>query len=525
MTDRSGYISRLADLGIGLKILLPFSLVLLGSIGWLATAVLDSAAESLHDSLNKRAEIMATILAPSLADPLSMGEMDRLQAVVAAAKEQDPDVRYVHVIDDLHTVLATTEPELRGRELMRSDFERRMANVDHFVRAPIPDSDGSFEVAIPIDFAGSAVGTLRIGVSPERVSGIVERLRSSAVLIAGIALGLGILVCFAVTRQISSLLARAAGVMEDVASGDLSGQLEIMRGDEIGRMARALDASVRGIREALQSRRVDWTQLGTQRRQLERTAGSLSAASESLSSVATNLSNLVVENSEQSTAVSRGAREVSDSLTSVSSATSELASTTRDIASQASKAAEVGRQAMELAATTNSMIDRLGDSSKEIGQVINLITNIAEKTNLLALNATIESARAGSAGKGFAVVANEVKELARQTGEATTSVGERIGAIQSDTRAAVDAINRTSEIIAEINRVQDAILQAVENQAATTNEISTRLSSAVDTSGEISTHIECIASGARNAESAAEEVQKSASSMSDLATELGTLIR
>src|SRR5690606_26053119 len=114
----------------------------------------------------------------------------------------------------------------------------------------------------------------------------------------------------------------------------------------------------------------------------------------------------------------------------------------------------------------------LSESSAQIGEVIDVITSIAAQTNLLALNATLEAARAGEAGKGFAVVANEVKELAKQTSLATDEIGTRIAAIQRDSSGAVEAIGRIQEVIARVADLQTTIASAVEEQTATTNEIS-----------------------------------------------------
>ena len=119
----------------------------------------------------------------------------------------------------------------------------------------------------------------------------------------------------------------------------------------------------------------------------------------------------------------------------------------QEIARNSHEAASIATAAVEVADTANTTVARLGDSSAEIGNVIKLITSIAEQTNLLALNATIEAARAGEAGKGFAVVATEVKELAKETAKATEDISSRIDAIQSDVRAAVDAIAEIGTII------------------------------------------------------------------------------
>jgi hypothetical protein len=126
---------------------------------------------------------------------------------------------------------------------------------------------------------------------------------------------------------------------------------------------------------------------------------------------------------------------------------------------------------MELSNSANRIINQLGDSSQEIGNVIKVISSIAQQTNLLALNATIEAARAGEAGKGFAVVANEVKELANQTAKATGDITKRIEAIQNDSQNAVQAIAKITAAIEKVNGYTDNIAAAVEEQAATTNEV------------------------------------------------------
>ncbi len=143
----------------------------------------------------------------------------------------------------------------------------------------------------------------------------------------------------------------------------------------------------------------------------------------------------------------------------------------QDIASGLSEAARVARQAVSVAESTNETISKLGESSALIGQVIKVITSIAQQTNLLALNATIEAARAGEAGKGFAVVANEVKELAKQTAKATEDISQRIEAIQGDTKNAVGAISQISNIISQINDICNTIATEVAQQTAGAREI------------------------------------------------------
>ena len=166
-----------------------------------------------------------------------------------------------------------------------------------------------------------------------------------------------------------------------------------------------------------------------------------------------------------------GQRAGSKNVSSVAAAAEEMQASIREISKNANDSARVAKNAVGVAEATNDTMKKLGASSHEIGNVIKVINSIAQQTNLLALNATIEAARAGEAGKGFAVVANEVKELAKQTAKATEEIGQKIEAIQNDTKGAVSAIEEISAIINQINDISNSIASAVEEQTVTTNEI------------------------------------------------------
>jgi methyl-accepting chemotaxis protein len=169
-------------------------------------------------------------------------------------------------------------------------------------------------------------------------------------------------------------------------------------------------------------------------------------------------------------------------------------------------------------------VAQLGDSSAEISQIVKVITSIAEQTNLLALNATIEAARAGEAGKGFAVVAGEVKELAQETAKATEDIGRRIETIQADTAAAITAIDQISTVIDEINQSQSTIASAVEQQSATTTEISRSIADAANGTGEIARNIASVADAASSASEGVDDTQRAADDLARMAGELRQLV-
>jgi methyl-accepting chemotaxis protein len=168
---------------------------------------------------------------------------------------------------------------------------------------------------------------------------------------------------------------------------------------------------------------------------------------------------------------SLGARESTDSLTQVAAATEELSASVGEIARQVAGAAQAAARAVDRADATSERIRSLTEAAAQIGNVVQLIQEVAGRTNLLALNATIEAARAGEAGKGFAVVASEVKALATQTTRATEEIGRQIGHIQTATQETVGAIQGIAAVIGEIRSISTAIAAAVEEQGAATAEI------------------------------------------------------
>jgi methyl-accepting chemotaxis protein len=256
-----------------------------------------------------------------------------------------------------------------------------------------------------------------------------------------------------------------------------------------------------------------------------RSAEGLSSASVRLSDVSQLMGSNAEETAVQASSVASAAGQVSSNVTTVATAIEELNASISEIARSASKGASVSERAVEVVNTTNTTIAQLGKSSSEISQVTKMIISIAEQTNLLALNATIEAARAGEVGRGFAVVANEVKELARETAGATKDISERIERIQADTQAAIRAINEISTIINQVNGIQGTIAAAVEQQTATTREMSKSISDAATGSADIARNIAGVAEAANNTSAGASDSQTAATELSGMAAELESLVR
>lgn len=258
--------------------------------------------------------------------------------------------------------------------------------------------------------------------------------------------------------------------------------------------------------------------------EIAQTAQTLASSSEELTALSQQMGSGATETAAQANIVSAASEEVSKNVQTVATGTEEMSASIREIAKNANEAAKVATNAVKVAETTNATINLLGESSAEIGKVIKVITSIAQQTNLLALNATIEAARAGEAGKGFAVVANEVKELAKETAKATEDIGQKIEAIQLNTKGAVEAIGQIGSVINQINDISNTIASAVEEQTATTNEITRNVAEAAKGTAEIAQNITAVAHAAKSTSDGAQETQKASNQLSQLAAGLQDLV-
>jgi methyl-accepting chemotaxis protein len=294
---------------------------------------------------------------------------------------------------------------------------------------------------------------------------------SLAVTVSGI--GILLVLGWVILRTIIKPITETVGMLKDIAQGegDLTRNLEIKTENEIGDMARWFNTFIENIRAILK-------EVMANAGQLNESSGSLANISAHMSRGAedtTTKSNTVAAASEQMSAniasVASAMEQATGNMNTVASATEQMNATIEEIARNAEKARNITSSAVDQAANASQQMDELGSAAQEIGKVIATITEISEQVNLLALNATIEAARAGDAGKGFAVVANEIKELARQTAEATGEIKQRVSGIQGSTNNTIDGINSITKVVNEVNEIVSTIASAVEEQSVTTKEI------------------------------------------------------
>ena len=336
-------------------------------------------------------------------------------------------------------------------------------------------------------------------------------LNSTLIVTAIAALGIGIFVALYLGRRISRATQAVLEQAEAIAVGDLTRpDLLVKDKDELGDLTVAINHMSANLKRMILA--------------ITENSMQVASASEELSSTSQQITANSEETSAQADVVSKATQHVSQNLQTVATGAEEMGTSIKDIAKNATEAAHIATSAVKAAESANTAVTKLGDSSAEIGQVIKVITSIAQQTNLLALNATIEAARAGEAGKGFAVVANEVKELAKKTAKATEDISRKIETIQVDTKAAVESIATISEVINQINGISNTIATAVEEQNATTNEMVRNVSEAAHGSGEITSNIAGVAQAAESTSRGAGDTQKAAQQLVQTSAELRRLV-
>ncbi|TQF33609.1 HAMP domain-containing methyl-accepting chemotaxis protein [Bradyrhizobium sp. UNPA324] len=374
----------------------------------------------------------------------------------------------------------------------------------------------------------------RLDSESEATIGQTERL----VLILAIAgTLLGAVLAFLLGTGISRPMIAMCKAMRELASGNFDVVLPgLGRKDEIGEMAGAVEefkvqAVAKAERDAAASEVQNREQAASRRAELIRFAddfesavgaivSNVSASAVQLESAASTLTRTAETTQSLSSQVAGVSEQASSNMQSVATATEELSASVEEIGRQVRDSSRIAEAAVVQAKETDGRIGKLSHAAQQIGEVVKLITAIAEQTNLLALNATIEAARAGEAGRGFAVVASEVKSLASQTAKATDEISSHIAGMQGATAESVAAIKEIGATIGQISSISTSIASAVEQQGAATQEIARSVQTVAQGTQTAATDIGQVNRGAAETGSASEEVLHSAKTLSSESTRL-----
>ncbi|WP_022727453.1 methyl-accepting chemotaxis protein [Fodinicurvata sediminis] len=389
----------------------------------------------------------------------------------------------------------------------------------------------------------SAVAGLRDGVSTvitEVESGleagtasVQNAIETSKLWLAGIAVAsvvISVLIAWLyVGRNLVDRISRLSHSMKEISEGDLTADVPAGGRDEIADMANALSVFRDNLAEAAEERKRREEERAEQakrrREEMVELAGSfessvksvvesVSSSAKEMEGTAGSMSDNAKQTGDRVQTVASASQEASSDVQTAASAAQELAGSIAEIGRQVARSNEISSKASESAEASNTQVAGLSEAAQKIGDVVKLIQDIAEQTNLLALNATIEAARAGEAGKGFAVVASEVKNLANQTAKATEEISQQISGIQNATEDTVSMIQGISSVISEMNEISTSISAAVEEQGAATDEIASTMNRVSDGTQKVNQNIEEVSADAQQTGAAANQVLTAAAELS-----------
>ncbi len=452
--------------------------------------------------------------------------------------------RLKEVKDDLDNLrqLVGRYPELKEQRDNVAQMAQLLAGYEQDYRRLHEQHDKSLllraektgDKIIALSNAMSAKATKRLEQTAVENVRVARSARTALVVGAMIGVFLSAVLSFLLTSAVKNPIIRCATFADNLATGDFTRKIGLDQKDEAGQLAASMDRIVDNVGGMIGNITTGIETLASSATELSAISEQVASGAEQTTARAETVATAAEEMSANMNTVAAATEEAVTNVSIVATATDELTGAINEIAKNTAKASKITTTAVADVEDASDKVGELGIAATEVGKVTETITEISDQTNLLALNATIEAARAGEAGKGFAVVANEIKELAKQTAEATGEIRTRINGIQESTRGTVDQISRISSVINEINAIVSTIAAAVEEQTATTQEISANMNQATvglqevtenvaqssSVSGEIARDILEVNGAAHEMAEASGQVRQSVQDLSQLAEEL-----
>jgi methyl-accepting chemotaxis protein len=517
---------------IGRKIAGIVAFLVIVGIGAMTAMSANTQQKDLRMMSQERGVTVARMLAGAVSGGVRWKKADRIQASYAElVNEEGSTIANIMVWDGKGEALAHYE----SSKWNLVDLAGFLANLNQRLDTGgnvVMTHENHLIVAAPVTTGADneRIGTLAVAWSMDVLNEKVSSARNTQIL-AG---ALVVVVLFStLLYSLSRTVTRPTKVMTDtmtrLAAGDIDTEVpDRRRRDEIGGIARAVqifkDNAIDKLRLEQEQAEAQQRAEGEKReailvmadrfeRQVKDVVDGVSSSATEMQVTAQQMSSTAEETSRQSASVATASDQATANVETVAATAEELSASISEIGRQVMQSAKIAQNAVDETATTNESVKGLAEAAAKIGEVVDLINDIAGQTNLLALNATIEAARAGEAGKGFAVVAQEVKNLANQTAKATEEISSQIGAVQEETNDAVGAIEKIRGIIGEVNDIATTISSAVEEQGVSTQEIARNVQQAAKGTQDVNANIENVNKAAGETGSAADQVLGAAREM------------
>ncbi len=483
---------------------------------------------------------MTRLIANNAAGGIRWNKPDAIEtAYIDFANAEDSVIANVVALDkDGNELIRFNHPTLTQADLTAFIGEAKGSSERHFV-----ELENHVLVSSPAlnPKDGSFIGTVIIAWSIEELNGHIQSaaVQQGAISVAALVILIGLL-GFVTSRLIGKPLAMMTTTMGKLADGDTSVEVPAMdRRDDIGDMARTVETfktNAIELERSTAAREAEKAKAEEEKRQamqkladefessVRGVVDNVTSASGQVQSTAQSMSQTAEQTSQKTAAVATATDQAANNVQTVASAAEELTASIQEIGRQVAQSTKIASDAADQARTTNQEVGALADAAQKIGDVVTMIQDIAEQTNLLALNATIEAARAGEAGKGFAVVASEVKQLATQTAKATEQIAQQINEIQNATGGAVDAIAKITSTIEEVHGIANGIAAAVEEQSSATEEISRNVQEASASTSEVSANIGDVTSAAAQSGNSAKTMLTAANELAEQSKSLSNQV-
>ena len=507
-------LQKISDISIKMKIVGVFAIMLILISIFIITYFPNQQKAQITLALEDKVESLAEMVAFGIGVGMGASDYEAITIAFEWAK-QDENLAYIIVLNT------------DGEEFASHNPDEISINEKNFLqKGGVFEWNDMLNTVVPIEYKGNSFGSVVLGFSLRELKNQISRISLTTLLISFIILVIGVAISFAIGKLITRPISYVVDMIKDMAEGegDLTVRLDASSKDEIGELSRWFNKFVEKLRGIIA--------------QIKQSAGQIGSASEQISSASEQLASGSEEQQAQLSEVATSMEEMSAMVLEASKNAGE----TKDNAQQANDAAREGRQTVldtvsgiegiaGIVNTAAEQINALEERSGQIGEVIQVINDIADQTNLLALNANIEAARAGDAGRGFAVVADEVRKLAERTVNATTDIGEQIKQIQTDVSSSVEAMSRITEESKkgqELAGKSGEALETIANVISNVDNAVTQIAAGADeqSSGieEISRNIESVSTVAKQAASSAQEMASSAQQLNGEVQGLNDLV-
>jgi methyl-accepting chemotaxis protein len=463
---------------------------------------------------------------------LAIAEKDKSRMALVTEKRK----LYLAAIEKLEKL----ETEKEGKDLLTKLKETAAAGREGSAKLAKALEEGNFDEALTtlvtvntpitakiVDVVGELIQYQENGVQAkyDRILKSNKNMGLMLLLMGTISVILCIAITIVVTRSITVPIEKNIGIARTLAEGDLSVHVEVDRKDEFGDELAAFKTMVDKWKRLISEVKVSAT--------------SVASASQELSASAEELSRGAASQVEKTIQVSTASEEMSQSSLDIAKNTNSISESAKAMVFTAEKGSGIVNKSVaevkEIAKTvqiSSEFVKDLGSQSEKIGEIINVINEIADQTNLLALNAAIEAARAGDAGRGFAVVADEVKKLAERTSHSTQEIGDMVNSIRTGVEKAVQSMDEASQSVktgVELSNEAGGALNEIVGSASNLQSMVQQIAAAIEemnsTTDEIARDIELVAAVTKESSNSAEQVTQASGELSSLSVKLENSVK